>query len=82
MAEFVHPETGEILQSHEEFLEALLVIENRLGALYQLRRPIREAMTERFPAPELPGPVRRTATQEKVARCPRCGTPLETEKPG
>lgn len=77
MSEFVHPETGEILETHEDFIKALTGIEERLAPLYGVRRALRKEMAERFPIPEMPRPRERTATQEKVLRCPRCGGRLE-----
>lgn len=74
---FAHPETGEILETKEQFTEALFEIELRMSPLWVTRRRLREAYAERF-EPTLPSPVYRTVTQEKVARCPRCGSRLET----
>ena len=42
---------------------------------FRLRRALREAYAERF-EPVLPAPRYRSPTQEKVARCPRCGEKL------
>lgn len=75
-ATFAHPETGEILATKEQFTEALFEIELRMSPLWVTRRRLREAYAERF-EPTLPSPVYRTVTQEKVARCPRCGSRLE-----
>ena len=79
MSEFVHPETGEVLSTQEEWRAALDALEEQLAPIYRVRRALRDAYTERFPAPELPPRVRRTDTQEKVARCPRCGGSLNDE---
>lgn len=73
---FAHPETGEVLETRDDFLEALNAIELRMSPMWVVRRKIREAFAERF-EPTLPSPVYRTTTQEKVARCPRCGSRLE-----
>ena len=60
---------------------ALEEAEEELRALYRDRVwPLREAYAEAFPPAELPAPRHRTATQEKVARCPRCGGKLEEAK--
>ena len=73
---FAHPETGEILETKEQFTEALFEVELRMSPLWVTRRRLREAYAERF-EPTLPSPVYRTLTQDKVARCPRCGSRLE-----
>lgn len=73
---FAHPETGEILSTKDEFIEAMNEIELRMSPMWITRRKIREAYAERF-EPTLPDRVYRTVTQEKVARCPRCGSGLE-----
>ena len=75
----LHPETGREVQTHEEFLEAITWVDERLSPLYRVRTSLREEMAERYPPPELPPARSRTATQEKVARCPRCGGRLESE---
>lgn len=76
---FAHPETGEPLESHKEFMAALAEIEERMAPLYRVRRQIREAAAEAFPSPAMPPPRLRTPTQEKVARCPRCGGRINDE---
>jgi len=63
-----------MLTSKEEFLAALVEEEERLSPIYHTVWSLRSAMAERFDAPDLPGPRHRTATQDKVSRCPRCGT--------
>lgn len=73
MTEFVHPETGEILATEEEWRAALAAVEEQIAPLYKTRRWLREAYVERFPSPPLPPRTRRTPTQDLVARCPRCG---------
>jgi len=70
---FIHPVTGEMLTTKEEFLAALVEEEERLSPIYHTVWSLRDAMTERFEAAEMPGPRQRTVTQEKVSRCPRCG---------
>ena len=74
--EFIHPETGEVLATKEEFLAALLEEEERLSPIYRTVWALRDGMVERFEAAEQPAPRYRTPTQEKVARCPRCGEKL------
>lgn len=76
---FPHPETGELLDSREDFERALAAIDERLSEIYRLRRPIRREWAVRFEPPEQPAPRYRTLTQEKLARCPRCGERLESE---
>jgi hypothetical protein len=68
-----------MLTTKEEFLAALVEEEERLSPIYHTVWALRDAMTERFRAAELPARVNRTATQEKVSRCPRCGSRLEEE---
>lgn len=70
----LHPETGREVHTHEEFLEALTWIEERMTPLYRVRARLREEMAERYPPAPRPARRRdRTDTQEKVERCPRCG---------
>lgn len=73
---FAHPETGEVLETKEEFLDALREIELRMSPMWVVRRRIREEYAERFD-PYLPARRNRTDRQEKVARCPRCGGDVE-----
>ena len=80
-SEFIHPETGEVLCSQEEWRAALAEVESRLGPIYRLRDVLLTEHGIRFPAPELPPRTGRTETQERVARCPRCGMKLESEEP-
>ena len=75
LSPFAHPETGEVLTTKEEFQDALTQIELRMSPMWVVRRKLREAYAERF-EPTLPSPVYRTVTQDKVARCPRCGSGL------
>jgi hypothetical protein len=72
---FTHPETGELLATAEEWQAALRALEERLAPLFRVRRVLREAYGSRF-EPVLPAPRHRSPTQEKVARCPRCGQEL------
>ena len=77
-----HPETGEILSARAGVRgRARRDVEERMQPLYVLRRQLRVGMADRFPAPEMPRPRERTVTQERVARCPRCGGTLESEEP-
>lgn len=74
---FAHPETGELLETKDDFIEAMNDIELRMSPMWITRRKLREAFAERFD-PTLPRPAYRSTTQEKVARCPRCGGRLES----
>lgn len=76
--EYVHPETGEVLATEEEWRAALAAVEERLSAYYRdVVWPLRD-QAARFPAAEMPSNRRnRTDTQERVARCPRCGGRIE-----
>ncbi len=76
---FTHTESGEVLESQEAFLKSLSEIEERLAPLYRVRRAIREQYAEKF-EPVLPQARYRSHTQEKVARCPRCGAYPPTEE--
>jgi hypothetical protein len=61
---------------------ALEEAEAELHAAYRKVWPLREAYAESVPPAEIPAPRYRTAAQDKVARCPRCGTRLnETQQP-
>lgn len=73
---FVHPETGEVLSTKDEFLDAMNEIELRMSPMWIARRKLREAFAERF-EPTLPHPAYRTDKQAKVALCPRCSGRLE-----
>lgn len=75
----MHPETGEVLESLEDFRHALAEVDARLGVLYRERRKVSVGMAERFDA-ELPRRRWRSETQEKVARCPRCGERIEAHE--
>lgn len=59
-----------------EIKVALEEAEAELAAVYRKVWPLREAYAESFPPAELPPPRERTEKQQKVARCPRCGTRL------
>lgn len=74
MTDYIHPETGELLATDEEWRAALTAVEERLAPIYRVRRSLREEYASRFEAAALPGRRGRTETQEKVARCPRCGS--------
>lgn len=69
---FAHPETGELLETKDQFVDAMNEIELRLSPMWIVRKKIREAFAERFD-PYLPAKRNRTDKQDKVARCPRCG---------
>lgn len=73
---FAHPETGEVLATKDQFQNALTEIELRMSPMWIVRRKIREAFADRF-EPTLPKAIFRTEKQEKVARCPRCGSRLQ-----
>ena len=80
MSDYVHPETGEVLASEEDWRAALAAVEEQLAPVFRVRRALREAYAERFETAAMPERRRdRTDTQEKVARCPRCSGRLESE---
>lgn len=62
-----------------EIKAALDEAEAELQAVYRKVWPLREAYAEAVPPAELPRPRYRSLTQEKVARCPRCGGRLNAE---
>ena len=53
--------------------------EDELEAVYRKLWPLREAWAAKNPPSELPAPRHRTAKQDLVARCPRCGGRIEDE---
>lgn len=63
-----------------EIKAALEKAEAELQSVYRKLWPLREAYAEHFPPAELPARRYRSDTQEKVARCPRCGGRLESEE--
>lgn len=68
-------------RSPSEIKAALDEAELALQAAYRIVWPLREAYAEAVPPAELPEPRYRTAKQDLIARCPRCGTRLESEGP-
>lgn len=64
----------------DEIKAALDEAEAELQEAYRKVWPLREAYAEAVPAAALPRPRNRTATQEKVARCPRCGGQYRLEE--
>lgn len=80
-SEYVHPETGEVLATEAEWKAAIGVLEERLSLIYRELWPLRDEYAERFPPAALPSRRNRTETQEKIARCPRCGGRLTNEPP-
>jgi len=79
-SEYVHPETGEVLATAEEWRAALVTVEEQLAPLFRLRRRLLMEHAVRFEGPELPPRRSRTETQERIARCPRCGQALESRE--
>lgn len=67
----VAPDVGEIKAALDE-------AEAELAAVYRKLWPLREAYAQAVPPAALPSVRNRTVTQEKIARCPRCGTRLES----
>ncbi len=66
--------------SPEELKTALEEAEAELAAVYRKLWPLREQYAEMFPPAELPKARYRTDKQNLVARCPRCGGRLESER--
>ena len=73
---FPHPETGELLETKDQFIDAINEVELRMSPLWIVRRQIREAYADRFD-PYLPARRNRTDKQARVASCPRCGGEIE-----
>lgn len=67
------------METKAEFDAAIAALEIELGLIYRALHPLRDARAEHFDPPDLPAVRYRTSTQEKVARCPRCGTKIEGE---
>lgn len=60
----------------EDLELALSELEEHMSPLFTRRRELREQIAALRPPAELPAPRYRTLTQEKLARCPRCGGKL------
>lgn len=74
---FVHPTTGEVLETKAEFDAAVTALEIELGVIYRALLPLRQERAERFEAADMPAVRYRSPTQEKIARCPRCGSKIK-----
>jgi hypothetical protein len=61
----------------EEIRAALEEAEAELQAAYRKVWPLREALAEVTPPAALPARRNRTAKQDLIARCPRCGGQLK-----
>jgi hypothetical protein len=68
-----------MLSTPEEIGAALEELEERMRPLYRARAMLREEFAELTEPAMMPRPRERTSTQEKVARCPRCGGRVENE---
>ncbi len=79
--ELVHPLTGEILGTKDPkaLIEIVQATEHIVSKHYERARTYREAndVLKRFLADqgayELPKKTNRTAKQDRIAACPRCG---------
>lgn len=71
---FPHPETGELLETKDDFISAMTHIDLRMSPLWIVRRKLREEFASRFD-PYLPARRNRTDKQERVASCPAAGVP-------
>lgn len=76
VAPFAHPETGELLDTKDEFIDAMNDVDLRMSPMWIVRRQLREEFASRFD-PYLPMRRNRTDKQERVASCPRCGGDIE-----
>jgi hypothetical protein len=72
-----NPRTGE-LATPETTVEDLrmweAMLDDMIGPLWRAREELRKTIADRTNAPRLPSPRYRTATQDKLALCPRCRT--------
>jgi hypothetical protein len=72
-----NPHTGELATPEttvEDFRMWEAMLDDMIGPLWRAREELRRAIAERTDAPALPHRRYRTATQEKLALCPRCRT--------
>jgi hypothetical protein len=77
-----HPETGELLEGEEALRQALTAAEEQLSAHYRTVWALRNGLAEIAQPAPLPSRRNRTETQERIARCPRCGGRLEIKEGG
>ena len=68
---FVHPETGELLATEDDFRRALDANDLAMQPFWRIRRRLQEELGERFEV-TLPRRRSRTERQEIIAHCPRC----------
>jgi hypothetical protein len=66
-----------VAEVSEDLKAALEEAEAELQACYRKVWPLREAYAEAAPPAALPARRNRTAKQDLIARCPRCGGRLE-----
>ena len=78
MSEFVHPTTGEVL-TLRELRGRLDDVEHDLAPLFRERNALRQMYAEGSEPAAIPRPRDRTDKQERVTRCPRCGTRIPKE---
>jgi hypothetical protein len=62
--------------SADEYRQQIADLDEKIGDLYRERRRVQERFARDYPL-VLPEPRLRTPTQQRVARCPRCGERLE-----
>ena len=65
--------------SADEIRASLEEAEAELQAAYRKVWPLREALAEVTPPAALPARRNRTAKQDLIARCPRCGGRLDAQ---
>lgn len=76
--DFVHPTTGEVL-TVPQMRQRLANIADGLGQHYRERDIIQAALAERNDPAAVPSRRARTAKQEAITHCPRCGVRLPKE---
>jgi pyruvate/2-oxoacid:ferredoxin oxidoreductase beta subunit len=73
-----NPTTGEVLETEDDFRAAIRAVEERMWPLFIQRNELQSEYARRFPLADMPTRRRhRTETQERVVRCPRCGSGIE-----
>jgi hypothetical protein len=66
-------------ETREEILAAMRALDDEMGPLFARRYALRDAYLRVSEPAALPSRRNRTETQERIARCPRCGGGLESE---
>lgn len=62
----------------DDYRQQLAALDEELAAVYRRRRAVQERFADEYPVVLLRA-SRRTETQQKIARCPRCGGKIPNE---